>query len=436
MTWVGLKRLDEHFQVSIEPGETFLGRGPLLEITAKNISRKHARLCVGENGDCSLTCLHTNSIYVLKTGDDWTELEKDKMIVLDNGDEVKFLQNSFHYKISISTSADEGATEKKSETNFSTMKDMEPSHLRVINTEEVIGPAPTGLKVIKKRKLPDWMQNSSPGTAKKLSPDKAPRAKENKTPDIYSANVKLINSAWKSEKIIEPEGGKLDGCGDGGKTEDTSAVSNIMKDNNEQEALHDLEVDPTEPSTSKVKREIPVQEMKKVEVPVNVFPVLVTSNDLIDSDDEDDQGKENIEHKAKVELGKNLRPACRFGLSCYRKNPQHKFEEAHPGDDDYKDPNDEESDQEKPECEFGLDCYRKNPAHRKEYKHTRKPQPKRVAKVGAKVKSDTDSDDSFINDEDDGWEPVDDSDEDEDWAPSLSPDYLRHADLSKNRTMY
>ena len=108
----------------------------------------------------------------------------------------------------------------------------------------------------------------------------------------------------------------------------------------------------------------------------------------------------------------------------------------YPGDDDYKDPNDEESDQEKPECEFGLDCYRKNPAHRKEYKHTHKPQPKRVAKVGAKEKSDTDSDDSFINDEDDGWEPVDDSDEDEDWAPSLSPDYLRHADLSKNRTMY
>ena len=31
-----------------------------------------------------------------------------------------------------------------------------------INTEKVISPAPTGLKVIKKRKLPAWMQNSSP----------------------------------------------------------------------------------------------------------------------------------------------------------------------------------------------------------------------------------------------------------------------------------
>lgn len=30
------------------------------------------------------------------------------------------------------------------------------------------------------------------------------------------------------------------------------------------------------------------------------------------------------------------RPQCSFGKSCYRKNPQHKNDEAHPGDDDYK----------------------------------------------------------------------------------------------------
>ena len=30
------------------------------------------------------------------------------------------------------------------------------------------------------------------------------------------------------------------------------------------------------------------------------------------------------------------RPSCSFGSSCYRKNPQHKVEEAHPGDNDYK----------------------------------------------------------------------------------------------------
>ena len=31
----------------------------------------------------------------------------------------------------------------------------------------------------------------------------------------------------------------------------------------------------------------------------------------------------------------DVRPSCAFGNKCYRKNPQHKVEEAHPGDHDY-----------------------------------------------------------------------------------------------------
>ena len=92
------------------------------------------------------------------------------------------------------------------------------------------------------------MQKSSPAarTLKKLSPDKAPRAQENKTQDIYSENVRLINSAWKSEKIIEPEGGKIEGCRDGGGMEDTPAPSNTTKDNNDPEAFPEQKDDLTE----------------------------------------------------------------------------------------------------------------------------------------------------------------------------------------------
>ena len=68
----------------------------------------------------------------------------------------------------------------------------------------------------------------------------------------------------------------------------------------------------------------------------------------------------------------------------FRKNPSHKRQFAHPGDDDYVPPMDidddsdmEESD--KPECEFGVNCFRKNPQHKKAYKHTRFPQPRRQA---------------------------------------------------------
>ena len=34
--------------------------------------------------------------------------------------------------------------------------------------------------------------------------------------------------------------------------------------------------------------------------------------------------------------GKTNRKSCPYGQICYRKNPQHKLDEAHPGDDDYQ----------------------------------------------------------------------------------------------------
>ena len=94
---------------------------------------------------------------------------------------------------------------------------------------------------------------------------------------------------WKSEKVFEPEGGKLDGL----KDVVSSALSNTMEDYNGLEAIPDLEDDLTEPSksTSKVKKTLQFHQMKIIRGAVNIFNVLVTFNDFHDSDDEDEQGK-------------------------------------------------------------------------------------------------------------------------------------------------
>merc|ERR1712223_1148432 len=87
-------------------------------------------------------------------------------------------------------------------------------------------------------------------------------------------------------------------------------------------------------------------------------------------------------HKNEAEINCNphssMRPICPFGISCYRKNPQHKIDEAHPGDNDYVEGNgvdgintvDSNEPDNRPECEYGLQCYRKNPQHKRDYKHT------------------------------------------------------------------
>lgn len=76
------------------------------------------------------------------------------------------------------------------------------------------------------------------------------------------------------------------------------------------------------------------------------------------------------------------RRACKYGESCYRRNPVHKEEFSHPGNEDYAlEPDQEETQSaddgacdQRPECQYGTSCYRKNPQHRRDFKHTKPPE--------------------------------------------------------------
>ncbi|XP_073347593.1 aprataxin and PNK-like factor isoform X2 [Pagrus major] len=117
-----------------------------------------------------------------------------------------------------------------------------------------------------------------------------------------------------------------------------------------------------------------------------------------------------------------LRTACPYGKDCYRKNPLHFQECSHPGDTDYEDEDEEEEDDEeadRPECPYGTDCYRKNPLHRKEFKHTKKPGSTRRTvqkKTPANDGDEDEDDDSFIDDD------SEDAGDDSDYAPPDSED--------------
>jgi hypothetical protein len=123
-----------------------------------------------------------------------------------------------------------------------------------------------------------------------------------------------------------------------------------------------------------------------------VFPTVITPADYLDSDEEEEE--KTASKKAPRQKGPAAaagggatasgRPACRYGASCYRKNPHHFTKESHPGDADYAAAaasGGGEEDDSRPECEYGTGCYRKNPDHRRRFKHTRKALPKRRAKV-------------------------------------------------------
>ncbi|XP_044045360.1 aprataxin and PNK-like factor isoform X4 [Siniperca chuatsi] len=114
-----------------------------------------------------------------------------------------------------------------------------------------------------------------------------------------------------------------------------------------------------------------------------------------------------------------LRAPCPYGKDCYRKNPVHFQECSHPGDTDYEE-EEEEEEADRPECPYGTDCYRKNPLHRKEYKHTEKPAStsRTVPRKPPADDEDEDfgDDDSFINDD------SEDVGDDSDYVPPDSDD--------------
>ena len=66
--------------ITLDFGEVFLGRGPLLKITDTGISRKHVRVNIrkDKSDDASflLTCIHRSGVFIRKSGTDaWKELQ-------------------------------------------------------------------------------------------------------------------------------------------------------------------------------------------------------------------------------------------------------------------------------------------------------------------------------------------------------------------------
>ena len=240
-----------------------------------------------------------------------------------------------------------------------------------------------------------------------LSPSKKPRLEEEE------------HSQSKSEiSLSEPKYENSGAVKEKGSPEKERKIKKMVKDsfiNDEEESEKELSEEDIEGEADSVNllAEISEEPLKR--------KAGESSKQELSDDDEEEDDKEN--------RPVSVRKSCPYGSSCYRKNPVHRKDEAHPGDGDYKDPDNEEEGDDKPECEYGTDCYRKNPQHRKDFQHTRRPQRKRAAAEKKRKKKRTDdeydSDDSFIDDEEDGWEPVDDSDDDADFeAPAdMSSDF-------------
>jgi len=345
-----------------------LGRGPLLHIGDTKISRKQGQ--IEWSADSKWTLVTIRAMLFKKAGDEdnWDRLDGGTSVPLTEGCSIGFLDvQELTFKVSL-----------------------KPTKVQASDS------IPSSSPVKRERVLPAWMTKNSVDKQE----GRSSTSKVSRPIDEEGRGEQKVAAATNSEQ----EGQPSTRLAEEGFFDKHSISDNSEDGNYEQksEANGEPERQPSTSGASKLAEEC-------------------ASNK---SDNNEDQSGEQ---QPDIAVAKRI--SCSYGSSCYRKNPQHKVEEAHPGDSDYVDPVAVDDDSDKPECEFGVDCYRKNPQHRRDFSHTSKPRPpkrkaatKRANKKKSKDDDGDDYDSSFIDDEDFSDEQDLTSEEEEEWKPNDDSD--------------
>jgi len=205
----------------------------------------------------------------------------------------------------------------------------------------------TSLPVREKTPSPKMERTSSPARTPKRSPSPARTPKRSASPVRTPKRSPASSSPWKRS----PASARAHTISDDDDEEDVESEKATIKKTPEKtkgesfKATKRRAMSPSsgeeeeDPEPPKFAKKTPKKTQNKV------FPVLISKDDMKDSEEEDEEDEEEEEAKLRADLKATAakrvppRPSCNYGATCYRKNPKHKDEEAHPGDDDYQDPN-------------------------------------------------------------------------------------------------
>lgn len=395
--------------VPVPEGETVLGRGPLLGISDKRVSRNHA-LLENSQGRLRLRATHVNPVFLQSRSDPGpVPLTRGQWTVLQPGDTVSLLPGHLHYKVrqipdpDSDQDPDQGQTQELSPVHDQNQsldqREQCPGTPRNSQAfEEDPGPeespqtsAPIGQQKTQAPPTPTVVQSYAEEERSRLkkSPSRSPAGARDQ---VRSPPRTRVLPAW----MLSSSSGAVKHGKSSSSSKQTPVTSSARKapppmmsaraglsEEEEEEArqpkkrrkkMNGSERVPEapapaispEPSPSPESRPNPELRTRPAQRPdLSPCPNL----DSV-------PGPVSVPAAAKPSATTTKRPQCPYGKDCYRKNPLHFQEESHPGDQDYEDlvqDQNSEQDSDRPECPYGTDCYRKNPLHRKEFKHSKRP---------------------------------------------------------------
>ncbi|XP_067625513.1 aprataxin and PNK-like factor [Eurosta solidaginis] len=210
-------------------------------------------------------------------------------------------------------------------------------------------------------------------------------------------NINIINdiSARKRESPIDQSSSKRCRTSEGEDTannkftgNDGECVSGFDNNNDKPDATENIQnskgcsttavrikIEPYVDATTSV-NDVRYPDNRGTTVKIKSEPDIQTNEDATNNDGVPSSSSStspvDIKPAIKVEKAdgsSTSRESCRFGIRCYRRNPTHRMEEAHPGDYDYQRPCYPLPPPGTPDCPYGDRCYRRNPTHFQQFNH-------------------------------------------------------------------
>ncbi|XP_067325804.1 aprataxin and PNK-like factor [Anolis sagrei] len=464
--------------LELPPGETVLGRGALLGVTDKRVSRKHAILKVA-GSHLSIKPVHVNPCFFQPTKNGQIlPLDIDKWHQLNPGDSFSLLVDKYAFKVLFTPL--EVETQRKH--CHLLVEDIPNQTSSVLQPNRMLHQQPPG-------------QQSTPSKKRQLLETHLPLEKPAETPNKFSASFSETKEAQPAEKRkrVLPTWMLQTDPSPSASVSDTGNGVKIVKDSGKKRKMNENEdtslmtvdmpgiseelVRELEKNENKVRHQKAggsagqcsyLPENEEVDLsPQNVRTCQLTETNTtgaIENKGEDDSFKtelfsqdrpsqsldnkdeiqelpqinqttktdiSNLNRSQNVMQNSNIsihqrRRACQYGRNCYRKNPIHFQQFSHPGDSDYPDTEvvAETENDNRPECPYGTSCYRKNPQHKLEYKHTAPPESEKrqtrakSTKKGKGISLKESDDDGEPNEYDLNDSFIDDEEEEEECEPT------------------
>ncbi|KAI5644120.1 zinc-finger (CX5CX6HX5H) motif domain-containing protein [Phthorimaea operculella] len=330
---------EEPCKIQLPSGTHLIGRGKFLDCDDKRVSRNHGELEVVDD-TIVMKALHQNPCFYIKKGSGETQILKQACTVnLSNGDKFGLLPNSFWFEVLHCSGVDiSRSPEKAADDNT------EPLDQTLLGTES------TQNRLLFENNTDDQQSNNNgkddgiadsqitgspsilpPGTLEAGSPTLTPRETSpertgDHPPDISAGQVPTSTGGPADQSNQVPKR-----C-----LSPVDSKDEVKKIKTEPEVKQEPDARPGPSGDQGSSSNQPPNDG------VNMIPGLPPS-------------------PAKPAAAPG-RERCMYGASCYRRNPQHKVQFAHPSDPDW-------GPGARGVCPYGAACRKRDPRHWRDHEH-------------------------------------------------------------------